>query len=60
MRFDDDGETTGIGGASHLNDKCKMINEMFDLQGREVRNHQPRTIIIKRDADGTSYKVLQN
>ena len=35
-------------------------SQMFDLQGREVRNHQPRTIIIKRDADGTSYKVLQN
>gem|GEM_PF-246036 len=38
LRFDDDGETTGIVGASHLNDKCKMRNEMFDLQGRRVAN----------------------
>ena len=46
MRFDDDGETTGIVGASHLNDKCKMINEMFDLQGRRVENPQRGLYIV--------------
>ena len=33
-------ETTSIGDASRLNDKCKMINEMYDLQGRRVNNPQ--------------------
>ena len=38
LHFDD--ETTGIGDASRLNDKCKMTNEMFDLQGRRVTDAQ--------------------
>ena len=45
LRFDDD-ETTGIVGASHLNDKCKMINEMFDLQGRRVENPRRGLYIV--------------
>ena len=45
LRFDDD-ETTGIVGASYLNDKCKMINEMFDLQGRRVENPRRGLYIV--------------
>ena len=29
-------ETTGVSGATRLNDKSQMINEIFDLQGRRV------------------------
>ena len=36
VAFGLDDETTGIGGASHLNDKGEMINEVFDLSGRKV------------------------
>ena len=50
-------ETTGIGDAAHLNDKSKMINETFDLQGRKLE--QPaRGISIRKAADGTAQKVL--